>query len=532
MVDVCSMRNLAMSLGTKDRERFLQSLGTTILTTDHSPRGRPNVKLVGAHSRKKPMEVRQRTNILTRQPAPSPSKPSRNIAVLALTAICIGYFMVILDATIVNVVAPVLQTQLGTTHTAVQWVIDGYLLLFASFLLTAGALGDRLGNKQMFVAGLLVFTSASVACGLAPSVGVLIAARVIQGIGAAFLVPPSLALLNHTFETPQERAKATGVWASVAGIAAASGPIVGGLLIHWLGWRSVFLINLPIGLAGLLLTLRFVTRSPRLKQQSFDFPGQIAGMVTLGMLTFAFNEGNHLGWLMWPIWSALVIGAVAAGAFIFIERRTASPMLPLELFSSPAFNTSNVVGLLLNFGFYGQLFFINLFFQQVKGYSPLLTGLALLPETGMVWLASWLSGRVTARRGPGLPMVLGPLIGAAGFFSLYLTDASTPYLISCFMLMAIGFGMAFNMPAMTTTCIEAAPRERSSIASAVLNAGRQTGSALGVALLGSLVGSRSSFVPGMHLALVIAGAMFLLAGVLSFFGVREVKKPLSSTSET
>ncbi len=447
---------------------------------------------------------------------------SSSAEIVALGALCLGYFMVILDATIVNVVAPVLQAQLGTTHTAVQWVIDGYLLAFASLLLTAGGLGDRLGNKGMFLLGLLVFMVASVFCGLAPSIGLLIAARVVQGAGAAFLVPPSLALLNHTFDTTQQRAKAIGVWAGVAGIAAAAGPVVGGLLIHWLGWRSVFLVNLPIGGVGVFLTLRFVARSPHLHQRGFDLPAQIAGIAALGTLVFAFNEGSHLGWQRWPIWGALIVCVTAVASFVLIERRTPHPMLPLELFSSSTFSASNGVGLLLNFGFYGQLFFINLFFQQVKGYSPLLTGLALLPETGMAWLASWLSGRLTAQMGPRLPMILGTLIGAAGFLSMIVVDIPTPYLLMCVLLMAIGFGMAFTMPAMTNACIESAPRERSSIASGVLNAGRQAGSALGVALLGSLAAGRSgTFVSGMHSALLIAGAVFLVAALLSAVYVRK-----------
>jgi len=448
---------------------------------------------------------------------------------LALLALCLGYFMVILDATIVNVAVPVLQTQLETTHTAVQWVIDGYLLAFASFLLTAGGLGDRLGNKGIFLLGLVIFTTTSALCGFAPSIGILIGARVVQGIGAALLVPPSLALLNHIFETPQERAKAIGVWASVAGVAAASGPIVGGLLINWLGWRSVFLVNVPIGIAGFLLTWRFVVRSPHLKQRGFDLLAQITGIVALATLVFAFSDGNHIGWQQWPVWGALLVCGVAVISFILIERRAQSPMLPLTLFSSPTFSAANIVGLLLNLGFYGQLFFINLFFQQIKGYSPLLTGCALLPESGMVWIAAWLSGRVTARTGPRLPMTLGPLLGAAGFLGMLLMDAHTPYIIMCFLLMAIGFGMAFNMPAMTTACIAAAPRERSSIASGVLNAGRQAGSALGVALLGSLVvGQGNVFMSGMHVALVIAGSVFLLASALSFFAVREIKGPAST----
>lgn len=448
---------------------------------------------------------------------------SHTAEMVALVALCIGYFMVILDATIVNVVAPVLQTQLGTTPIAVQWAIDSYLLAFSCLLLTAGGLGDRLGNKGIFLIGLLVFTAASTFCGLAPSIGFLILARVIQGIGAALLVPPSLALLNYTFDTPQRRAKAIGFWGGVAGVGAAAGPVVGGLLIHWLSWRSIFLVNLPIGVIGFLLTLRFVARSPHLEQRGFDLAAQVAGIITLGTLVFAFNEGNHIGWQTWPIWGALIICGLAVISFILIERRAHSPMLPLELFSSSTFTASNIVGLLLNFGFYGQLFFINLFFQQIKGYSPLLSGLVLLPETGMVLLAAWLSGRVTAHKGPRMPMILGPLIGAAGFFSMVLINTNTPYIIMSFMLGAIGFGIAFNMPAMTTACIESAPRERSSIASGVLNAGRQAGSALGVALLGSLVavGGSRSFVAGMHVALIIAGAAFLIGAAISLLGVRR-----------
>ncbi|QBD81239.1 DHA2 family efflux MFS transporter permease subunit [Ktedonosporobacter rubrisoli] len=450
-------------------------------------------------------------------------KQAKRGGTLALIALCLGYFMVILDSTIVNVVAPVLETQLNTTHIAVQWVIDSYLLVFASLLLTVGALGDRLGNKGIFLLGLIVFTVASALCGLAASVEILIAARVFQGIGAALLVPPSLALLNHTFETPQERVRAIGVWGGVAGIAAATGPVVGGLLINWLGWRSTFLVNVPVGLLGFLLTARFVGTSPRLAQRGFDIPAQLAGIVALGTLTFAFNEGSHLGWQAWPIWSSLLVCGLAIVAFLLIERRASSPMLPLGLFSSASFSAANIVGVLLNFGFYGQLFIINLFFQQIKGYSPLLTGLALLPESGLVWFASWLSGRVSARVGPRVPMVIGSLIGAAGFMVMCIVDRNTPFLITCIALMGIGFGMSFNMPAMTTTCIESAPRERSSIASAVLNAGRQAGSALGVALLGSLVGSISAFIPGMRVAMIIAGLVFLIAAGLSFFAVRKIE---------
>ncbi|MDQ2714755.1 MAG: MFS transporter [Chloroflexota bacterium] len=444
---------------------------------------------------------------------------------LVLLAICAGYFMVILDTTVVNVALLAIQAQLGGTVTGLQWIVDGYALVFASFLLTAGALGDRLGNKRVFLAGLVIFTAASALCGLAPALWALEIARVVQGVGAALLVPASLALLNHTFADPTQCARAIGIWGAIAGIAAGAGPVIGGFLVNVLSWRSAFLVNVPVGACGFLLALRFIPPTPRLPQRGFDLGAQVAGIVALGVLTLAIIEGNSWGWSSLPILGAAAIFVLAAATFIVIERRAANPMLPPGLFSVPTFSAANTVGLLLNFGFYGQLFFISLFFQQIRGYSPLMTGIALLPETGMALIASFLSGRVTGRVGPRLPMVIGLALGCAGFLLMTVVDSATNYAFICVTLVAIGFGTAFTMPAMTTAVIASAPKARSGIAAAVLNASRQTGGVLGVALLGSLVSRHISFVPGMHSALMIAGGAFLIGCLLSLLAIQHGSKP-------
>jgi DHA2 family methylenomycin A resistance protein-like MFS transporter len=300
-----------------------------------------------------------------------------------------------------------------------------------------------------------------------------------------------------------------------------AGPVLGGFLVNAFGWRSIFFVNIPIGILGFFLTARFVAIVPRLQQKGFDLAAQIAGVVALVALTFALIEGHLWGWMALPILSMLGVFVLATIAFVLIEQRTENPMLPLGLFSSSTFSAANTVALLLNFGFYGQFFIINLFFQQLLGYPASLTGLALLPEGGIVMFASFLAGRVTAHTGPRLVMVVGQLVGCIGLCMMFLVSTTTSYVIIAVLLLAIGFGIAFTMPAMTTAVIASVPQQRSGVAAAVLNASRQVGSALGVALLGSMVGQRQTFIPGMHIALVIAGAAFLLGGLLSLFYVRQ-----------
>lgn len=429
--------------------------------------------------------------------------------------------MVILDTTVVTIALPNIQHELGAAISDLQWIVSGYTLVFACLLLSAGALGDRLGNKRMFLIGLVLFTGASVACGLAPNMWTLQLARVVQGAGAALQVPASLALLNHTFADPHERDRAIGLWGGIAGVAAAGGPIIGGLLVNALSWRSVFFLNIPVGIVALLLAWRFVPHVEGRQGRGLDLGAQFAGIIALALLTLAFIQSAAWGWTSLPILGSLAGFVLATVIFLLIERRAESPMLPLGLFRSLTFSAANSVGLLLNFGFYGELFVMTLFFQNIRGLSALITGLALLPQMGMAAFSSTLSGRVTGRRGARLPMLIGLTPGAAGFLLMTLVNATTGYLLFVLPLMAIGFGMAFTMPAMTTAVISSAPKERSGIASGVVNASRQVGSALSVAVLGSFVSQRATFISGMHLALAIAGGAFLFGLLLTLLFVRQ-----------
>jgi MFS transporter, DHA2 family, methylenomycin A resistance protein len=436
---------------------------------------------------------------------------------LPLVAICLGYFMVIIDATAVNLSLPALGRDLGGGMGVLQWVIDGYTLTFATLLLSAGALGDRIGPHRVFCVGLALFTVASAACGLAPGAGVLVAARLAQGAAAAVLVPSSLALLQAAHPDARARARAVGVWAAVAGIAAASGPVVGGVLTEAASWRLVFFVNVPIGLLALLLTVRHVVRPTGHGRRGFDPAAQVAAVGALGLLTFALIEARTRGWVSPAVMGGLILAALSAAAFIAVERRSANPMLPLGLFRDAAFAGGNAVGLLINLGFYGQLFMVSLFFQDVRRMSPTLAGLALLPEGILVSVASFLSGRMTSRSGTRPTMLIGLCTGAAGLLALMAVGPRTPYPLLILPLMAAGFGMAFTMPAATTTVIEAAPPERAGVASGAVNAARQVGSTVGVALLGTLGASAG------HLAAPMAGAgaAFLAAALVVAITVRS-----------
>ena len=435
---------------------------------------------------------------------------------MPLIAICLGYFMVILDATVVNVALPALGHDLGGGVSGLQWVVDGYTLVFAGLLLSAGSLGDRLGGRHVFLGGLVLFTVASAACAAAPSVPLLVGARVAQGLGAALLVPSSLALLRAAYHDPSERARAIGTWGAVAGIAAASGPVIGGVLVAALSWRAVFLLNLPVGLTGLLLAWRHLPPAGERTGIGFDPAGQTLAVAALTLLTFGVIEEALV---------PLLVSVALLAAFVAWEHRTREPMLPLGLFRNPTFSGASFVGLAINLGFYGQLFVISLYFQHVRGWSALATGLALLPEGIFVALSSALSGRAMGRVGPRLPMITGLLCGGAGLSGLAAAGDQTSYVLLVPALIAAGFGMAFTMPAATNAIIGAAPAERAGIASGVLNASRQAGGAVGVALLGTLVGS-GAFIPGLRTAMLVAGGAFFVAAAVAALTVeRRVGSP-------
>lgn len=433
---------------------------------------------------------------------------------LPLAAICFGYFVVILDTTVVNVALPALSRNLHTSTTGLQWIVDSYSLVFATLLLSAGALSDRRGAKSVFIYGIGLFTASSLACSLAQSTGTLIFTRCMQGIGAALSVPASLSLLQTNYTDQAARSRAFGIWGGVAGIAAGAGPVVGGALVTNFGWQSVFLLNVPIGIVGIGLASRYLPSTTH-QTNGVDMAGQAAGIICLAGITTALIESGHLGWASPIVIAGWVLFLSGGGAFIAIENRARFPVLPLWLFSSIQFSAVTVIGLLLNLAFYGELFVMSLYFQQLRGLTPVQAGLALLPQMAMAVIGSTLSGLVMARTGPRLPMLVGLALGGLGLLTLAATGPNTDYRILILPLIAVGFGMSFTMPAATAAVMQAAPPERGGVASGILNSARQVGGVIGVALLGTLLaGSRSDFMRGFHLGIVIAGCTFLLGAIL------------------
>ncbi|WP_443049699.1 MFS transporter [Streptomyces sp. HD] len=436
-----------------------------------------------------------------------------------LLAVCAGYFMVILDVTVLNVAVPVIGRELSASLTGIQWITDGYTLVFAGFLLTGGALGDRLGNRRIFCSGVAVFTVASAACALAPGTLFLVAARLVEGLGAALIVPGSLALLQQAYPEPDARSRAFGLWGSMAGIAASAGPLLGGLLVSTVGWRWVFLINLPVGVTCTLLTLRYVARSPRRTGRALDWPAQCTVVATVALLTAALNEAGRRGWLDPAVLAGLGLAALTTTAFVVRERLARSPVLPLNLLRSREMSGGAAIGLLFNFGFYGMVFTASLQFQHQRGYSALGTGLALFPAVAMTMFASVLSGRLTRRTGDRPLVICGMLLAALGLTGWAAAGADPAYALLVAPMMAAGFGTSFALTGSTATVMGAAPFAYSGAASALFNTTRQIGSATGVALGGTLLATATDYDAGLRVSMAVGAVAYLVAAALGWLCV-------------
>lgn len=428
---------------------------------------------------------------------------------LLLLAMSLGFVVVQLDVTVVNVATHTIGDSVGGSISSLQWVVNAYTLAFAAMILTAGALGDRIGSKRVFIAGFALFTLASMGCGLSPTLPLLIAFRALQGIGAAILVPGSLALLNHAYEQPAEKSRAVGIWAAGASMALAMGPIVGGLLIAAWGWRSIFYINVPIGALGIWLTARFATETPRSQQQGVDIPGQIMAIVALTLLAASIIRGGEQGWTSTWVLTGFGTFGVAAILFWVIEKRSQTPMLPLSLFSNRTFSATAAIGFLLNISFYGLLFIISLYFQQVRNYSPLRTGLCFLPMMCAVFSSNILAGGLSKKTGHKMLIGVGAAIYLGGCLWLLEIGHATAYIALAFPLTVIGLGVGLIVPPMTAAMLGSVDKSRSGLASGVLNSMRQTGSVVGVALFGSFIAQKDRFIQGLHLSLLISGALLL-----------------------
>jgi MFS transporter, DHA2 family, methylenomycin A resistance protein len=457
-----------------------------------------------------------------RQPAAHPANllpaNSRVAGALTLIAMSLGYGVVQLDVTIVNTALGSISASLGGGVAELQWVVSAYTIAFAALILTAGALGDRIGAKRVFIGGFALFTAASVGCAAAPNAPVLILLRSLQGLAAAILVPNSLALLNHAYAEPKARAHAVAVWAAGASLALTAGPFVGGTLIALTGWRAIFLVNLPLGLAGLWLTLFYTQETPRHEGRALDLPGQLAAITALGTLAAALIEAGERGWGDRLVLAGIGIAVLSGAAFVWREAHTPQPMLPLPLFGNRLFALSALVGLLVNIALYGLIFVFSLYFQQVNGLSAFTTGLAFVPMLAVVLPVNLVAPAVAERIGARRTIAAGAVLSALGCVALLGTEAGTSYWAIGPQLVAMSSGLGLLVPPLTSTLLGSVEKSRSGIAAGVLNAMRQTGSVLGVALFGSLIGRSGAFIGGLRLSLLISAVVLLAAAAAIGWG--------------
>ncbi|MET7696490.1 MFS transporter [Streptomyces sp. NPDC005485] len=418
----------------------------------------------------------------------------------ALGAALLGFFVITLDALIVSVALPTIGDDLGGGMTGLQWVVDGYTLVLAALLLSAGSISDRIGARQAFGAGLALFLVASAACGFAPTLPVLGVARLVQGAGAAVMMPATLALIGEAYPDAARRTRAIAIWAVGGSVGSAAGPLLGGALSA-ISWRWIFFINLPVGAIALLMLTR-VARSPR-RPLPFDWTGQISAVLAMGGLTYAVIEGGEHGFIEPLVLTALVVAVLSFMVFVAAQARGSHPMLPLTFFTTRSVSLSLLAGFALNIGFYGLTFLLSLYFQQLRGLSALDTGIAFLPMTLQTAVVAFLSARVVQRFGAKAVMTAGQWIMAAGLLILFALPATAATWLVAVLMMPVAFGGALAVPAMTGLMLDSVPQQQAGLAGGALNTFRQFGGALAVAVFGALLANQAGFLHGLHLSLLI-----------------------------
>ncbi|MBW4427876.1 MAG: MFS transporter [Nostoc desertorum CM1-VF14] len=412
------------------------------------------------------------------------------VKAMTLAAMCFALFMSNTDDTSLNVALPSIQASLGSHVSGLQWIINANTLPAVSLALPSGALGDNFGRKRVFLTALVIYTFASILCGFAPSLGILISGRFIQGIGAAALVPTSLSILGDTFPDPKEKAKAIGIWSAVSGIALIAGPALGGVFVDIWGWQSIFFFNVPVGAIAFVLTCRVVRESKKLTQQHLDVPGLLFSIIFLASLTYAIIESNNLVWHSPLIVLLLTIVGFSLIAFLVVESRSSHPMLPLELFKNQTFAVVNFVSVLVFFTFLSLLFIFSLFLQQVQGYSATVAGLCFVPLNAAFVIASLASGWLAARFGWRYVIAAGLTMGSVVTLSFIRANADTEYATVMWNLVLSGFGSGLAVSPLAAAAMSSAPPAKGGIASAILNASNLLGGLLGIAFIGTILAQR------------------------------------------
>ena len=443
-----------------------------------------------------------------------------------LAAVSFGLFMIMLDNTVVNVALPSIQRDLGADLSSLEWIVTGYALTFAALMLIGGKLADAYGRRLIFVTGIVIFTASSLACGLANSEDVLIGARIVQGVGAALMNPAPLSISAATVP-PRERGTAIGIWAGTSALALAIGPLVGGLLTEHVGWEWIFFVNIPVGILGIVASFVLIRESKDETHVRLDLPGLFTSALGLFALTYGLIEANTYGWSSGRIVGSFVVAAVSLTAFLVLERRQRSPMLDLSLFRSGTYTGANLVILFVALAMFGVFFFVSLYMQNILGYSAVQAGAAFLPMTILIILIAPLAGKASDRIGSRWLMTAGMTLLAAQlvYFSQLAAD-STFWNLLPGMLIG-GVGMSLTMTPSAAAATRAVPVEKAGVGSAVLNAFRQVGGSIGIALMGAIMASQAgnrrtvaAFMDGFEVSLLVAAAIALAGAVIAAALVR------------
>lgn len=427
-----------------------------------------------------------------------------------LVACCLGFLVVQLDVSVVNVGLGALNEAFDTNLTGLQWVINSYALVFSALLILGGACGDKWGAKTAFTAGFAIFTLGSIGCGLSDSMTMLIAMRMLQGVGAAFLVPTSLTLIRLSFDDPDRRKSAVALWGACGGIALAAGPVLGGLLIDFLGWRSVFLINVPIGVLAIWLITRYAAASPRM-DKSVDAAGQVSIAISLASLTYALTESSGQGWTILTL-SALAIAAFFMLVFVLVERHVKAPMLPARLAKNTVLASMSLAGAVINLTFYGTVFVFSIYFQTVLHYDAFKTGLSFIPLTAVLALSTLLSSRIARRVSAQCIITTGFIIQVIGFLALSQISAQSSLWVLNGALMLVGIGSACAVPSITNSMLAAVSQHDAGIASGLMASARQLGGVIGVAVFGTMIAraDAAEFIQGMSNAMLVSAITLVL----------------------
>jgi MFS transporter, DHA2 family, methylenomycin A resistance protein len=432
-------------------------------------------------------------------------------------AVFLGTFMSLLDVSVVNVALPDMRLDLGAGFSTVQWVVDSYTLCLSALILSGGSLADRYGRKRLYLGGLAVFTVGSLVCAVATGAPVLIAGRIVQGVGAAAVAPGALSLLVQGFPERRQQARMIGLWGACVALAVVVGPLVGGVLTEVFGWPAIFLVNLPLGVVAIVAGWRGITESADPSHAGADPAGQLLAIGWLAALTYAVLEAGHRGWGSPLILGLLMAAAVLLVAFLVVERKVARPMLPGALFARPRFAVVTFSSFVLGFGAYGTFYLLSLFLQQVQHTPAAVTGVEFLPYSLGIAAGSVTGGRI----GGGRLMFAGYTMIGAGLLSLLVLQPGTAYVTIGVLFAILGVGMGFAITTTNSAGVTAVGRQRSGTAAAIVNAARQTGTALGIAALGAIVNGYlaggddpAAFTGGLHVSLAIAGGLTLVAATL------------------